>query len=111
MEMVPRLIEAGLGGFQGFQYEDGMDYEKICAMKTCDGEDLIIIAGVSVTVTLPKGTPADVKKEMAWLVEKGPKKGLFLGCSSSIAPGVPWENIQVLIEGFRYYREHGRDTQ
>ena len=25
MEMVPRLLEAGIAGFQGFQYEDGMD--------------------------------------------------------------------------------------
>ena len=30
MDMVPRLLEVGLHGFQGFQYEDGMDYEAIC---------------------------------------------------------------------------------
>lgn len=108
MEMVPRLLEVGLRGFQGFQYEDGMDYGKICRMKTKDGEDPVIIAGVSVTRTLPMGTPDDVKGEMAWLVENGPKSGLFLGCSSSITPGVPWENMQTLIEGLRYYRTHGR---
>ena len=38
MEMVPRLIDCGIAGFQGFQYEDGMDYEGICGMKTRDGE-------------------------------------------------------------------------
>ncbi|MGQ9632495.1 MAG: uroporphyrinogen decarboxylase family protein [bacterium] len=108
MQMVPRLLEVGIRGFQGFQYEDGMDYEKICSMKTKDGEDLIIIGGVSVTRTLPWGTPDDVKREMAWLVERGPKTGLFLGCSSSVTPGVPWENIETLIEGFKYYRERGR---
>jgi len=108
MEMLPRLLEVGIRGFQGFQYEARMDYEKICAMKTRDGKDLIIIAGVSVTRTLPKGTPAEVKKEMTWLVEKGPKTGLFLACSSTITPGVPWENIQALIEGFKYYRAYGR---
>jgi hypothetical protein len=32
MEVVPRLLEIGVRGFQGFQYEDGMDYEKICAV-------------------------------------------------------------------------------
>lgn len=32
----------------------------------------------------------------------------MLGCSSSVAPGVPIENIRTLIEGFRYYRENGR---
>lgn len=110
MEMVPRLLECGLGGFQGFQYEDGMDYEKICCMKTRDGDDLFIIAGVSVTTTLPHGTPDDVRCQIDWLVEKGPKVGLMLGCSSSIAPGVPIENIRTLIDGFRHYRERGRST-
>jgi uroporphyrinogen decarboxylase len=107
-EMIPRLLEVGIRGFQGFQYEDGMDYEKICAMKTKDGEDLIIIGGVSVTRTLPFGTPADVRRELAWLVERGPRTGLFLGGSSSITPGVPWENMQTLIEGLAYHRARGR---
>lgn len=106
--MVPRLLEAGLHGFQGFQYEDGMDYESICARTTRDGDPLIIIAGVSVTRTLPRGTPSDVRREMRWLVEHGPKTGLFLGASSSIVPGVPWENLEALIEGFLHYREIGR---
>ena len=105
MDLVPRLLECGIGGFQGFQYEDGMDYERICGMKTRDGGDLFIIAGVSVTTTLPHGKPADVRREMDWLVAKGPRVGLMLGCSSSIAPGVPLENIKTLIEGFRHYRE------
>ena len=108
MDMVPRLLEVGLRGFQGFQYEDGMDYERICRMRTRDGEPLVIIAGVSVTRTLPLGTAADVKRELEWLVRCGPPTGLFLGGSSSITPGVPWENMQMLVEGLRYYREHGR---
>ncbi len=108
MDMVPRLLEVGLGGFQGFQYEDGMDYEKICKLKTRDGDNLFIIAGVSVTRTLPLGTPADVKREIDWFVEKGPRVGLMLGCSSSIAPGVHLKNMKTLIEGLTYYREHGR---
>ena len=107
-QMVPRLLEVGLKGFQGFQYEDGMDYEKICKMKTRDGDDLIIVGGVSVTRTLPFGKPEDVRTQIKWLVEKGPKTGLFLAGSSSIAPGVPWENMQALVEGFKYYREKGR---
>ena len=108
MDMVPGLLDAGLRGFQGFQYEDGMDYERICRMRSRDGEDLVIIAGVSVTRTLPFGKPADVRREIDWLVEKGPRTGLFLGCSSSVAPGVPFENLRTMVEGFRYYRTHGR---
>ena len=109
MQMVPRLLEVGLRGFQGFQYEDGMDYEKICRMKSRDGGGLIIMAGVSVTTTLPKGTPSDVRKQLDWLVEAGPRTGLFLGASSSITPGVPAENLDALVEGLRHYREHGRE--
>jgi len=108
MQMVPRLLEAGLAGFQGFQYEEGMDYEKICRMRTRDGEELLIIGGVSVTRTLPFGTPDDVRREMKFLVEHGPRRGLFLAGSSSITPGVPWENLEALVEGFQYYRQHGR---
>ena len=107
-QMVPRFLDVGLSGFQGFQYEENMDYEKICSMKTRHGNSLLIIAGVSVTRTLPHGRTDDVKREMNWLVEKGPKTGLFLGCCSTITPGVPWENIQTLIEGLKYYMEHGR---
>lgn len=108
MQMVPRLLEVGIKGFQGFQYEDGMEYQKICQMKTKDREPLIIEAGVSVTRTLPMGTAADVKKEIDWLVENGPKTGLFLAASSSVLPGIPWGNIETMVEGFQYYREHGR---
>ncbi|HGE70249.1 TPA: hypothetical protein ENX78_05395 [Candidatus Poribacteria bacterium] len=108
MEMVPRLLDVGLRGFQGFQYECGMDYEKICKMKTKEGNDLLIIAGVSVTTTLPMGTPDDIKAQLKWLVENGPKTGLFLAGTSSITPGVPWENIKTFVEGLNYYRVHGR---
>jgi hypothetical protein len=108
MAMVPRLLEVGLHGFQGFQYEDGMDYARICQMKTREGEGLIIMGGVSVTRALPYGTPDDVRRELRWLVEDGPPTGLFLGASSSITPGVPWRNIQTLIEGLAHYRVVGR---
>ncbi len=108
MAMVPRLLECGIGGFQGFQYEDGMDYEKICRMKTRDGDDLFIIGGVSVTTTLPLGTPVDVRRQLDWLVANGPRVGLMLGCSSSIAPGVPLENMRTLIDGLEHYRTRGR---
>lgn len=106
--MIPRLLEVGLHGFQGFQYEDGMDYIKICRMKAGDGAPLIIFAGVSVTRTLPYGRPASVRRELKWLVKNGPRTGLFLGASSSITPGVPRENLDALVAGLHFYRENGR---
>ena len=106
--LVPRLLDVGFKGFQGFQYEDGVDYAGLCRIKARDGDDLLIIAGVSVTRTLPYGTPDDVRKEMQFLVDCGPPARLFLGASSSIAPGVPWENVRTLVEGLNYYQVHGR---
>jgi len=108
MDMVPRLLEVGFGGFQGFQYEDGMDYVAICRMKTRDGGPLLIKGGCSVTTTLPHGTVEDVKTQVKFLVANGPKVGLFLGASSSIAPGTNPANIKTLIECLQYYRDHGR---
>ena len=108
MRMVPRLLDCGIRGFQGFQYEDGMDYRTICRMKDRQGEPLFIIAGVSVTRTLPFGTADDVRREMAWLVENGPECGLMLGPSSTITPGVPHENLRAFIEGLQYYQREGR---
>lgn len=108
MEMVPRLIEVGISGFQGFQYEDGMDYEQICRMKTRDGDPLMIWGGVSVTRTLPFGTPEDVRRELQWLVDHSPPIGFFLGASSTIVPGVKWDNLYALIEGLAYFRHAGR---
>lgn len=111
MDLFPRLIEAGIGGFQGFQYEDGMDYVKICKMTDRHAGPLLIWAGVSVTRTLPFGTPNDVKKEIDWLVENGPKQGLFLGVSSSAAPGIRHDNLRMMIDGFQYYRKNGRKSR
>lgn len=108
MDMVPGLIASGVSGFQGFQYEDGMDYERICRMTDRHGGPLMIWAGVSVTRALPFGTPDDVKGQLRWLVEHGPSVGLCLGCSSSITPGVPWTNLETLIDGLAWYRKHGR---
>lgn len=108
MEMVPRLLDCGLGGFQGFQYEDGMDYEKICQMTDRNGDPLMIWGGCSVTTTLPHGTKQDVIKAVKWLVEKGPKVGLVLAPTSSIAPGTNHENVKTFIEAVNYYQKHGR---
>jgi hypothetical protein len=52
-----------------------------------------------------------VRRELKWLVDCGPKTGLILKASSSIAPGVPAANLDALVEGLRYYREHGRSER
>lgn len=108
MQMVPRLLDVGIKGFQGFQYECGMDYEKLSAMKTQEGEDLILLAGISSTDgVLREGTPDDVKRYLRWIVDKGPRTGLFIS-SMGIYPDMPWENVRTYVEGIQYYRKNGR---
>ena len=108
MKLIPYLLEAGVNGFQGFQYEYGMDYPYICGLKAKNGKSMVIEAGVSVTCELPMGKASDVKRQLKELVEYGPKTGLFLGMSSSCVPGTPYENILTAVEGMKYYRNHGR---
>jgi hypothetical protein len=108
MKLIPYLLEGGVNGFQGFQYEFGMDYPYICNLKAKDGKSMVIQAGISVTRELPMGKPEDVRKQLKELVEYGPKTGLFLGMSSSCVPGTPYENILTAVEGMKYYKKHGR---
>lgn len=108
MKLIPYLIEAGVNGFQGFQYEDGMDYIKISNLKAKNGQSMVIEAGVSVTRELPMGTPDDIVRQLKFLVENGPKTGLFLSLSSSCTPWTPFENIKTAIEGMQYYKKNGR---
>jgi len=106
MTMLSPLIACGVNGFQGFQYEDGMDYISICAMKDRHGNPLLIEAGISVTRELPMGTPADVRRQADFLVAHGPKTGLFLQFSSSCVPGTPLANIETAIAAMRHYRNY-----
>ena len=106
MGLAPYLLDCGVNGFQGFQYEDGMDYVNICRMKPKRGGPLVIQAGISVTRTLPFGTPDDIAREMRFLVENGTPH-MMLATSSSCMPGTPYENVKACLDGFNYYRKYG----
>jgi len=106
MPMVPFLLESGLQGFQGFQYEDGVDFAAICKMRDRDGQSLFVWAGSSVTRSLPLGTPDDVRSELKYLVENRDKAQLCLGATSSIAPGAKKENLVAMVETIKYYKTH-----
>lgn len=107
-QLVPRLLSIGFSGFQGFQYECGVDYPSLAAMSTREGEPLTIIAGGSVTTTLVHGTPEDVHREIDWVVENSGDAYLALGATSSICPGTPHANITALLEAIQYYQETGK---
>jgi len=86
---------------------DGMDYQRICGMADRRGGPLLIWAGVSVTRALPFGTREKVRDELRRLVEAGPPIGLILGASISAKLATNLQSFWTLIDGLRYYREHG----
>ena len=72
------------------------------------GRQVWVLNVMDVALVEQIGTKEDVRREIKWLVENGPKEGLLLGASSSITPRTNRENIKTLIEGLKYYREYGR---
>lgn len=91
------VLACGIGGLQGFQQECGMDLEWIVDLRTRQGDPLIIFGPISVTTTLPYGTPADVRtavqRAMDLCRDKAP---LVIFTSNTITPDIPLENVRAL---------------
>ena len=95
MPLIDDMIGAGFSGFQGFQYECGMDPYSIRSRKVVAGEYPLFMAGLSVTRTLPFGTPQDVDEEVEYCLDyTDGGKGLFLFTSNVTGVEVPPENIR-----------------
>lgn len=92
-DFIPRLLDAGIGGFQGFQEEYGVNYEAICRMRDRSGGPLMIWGSVSVTRVLPRCTPEEVRADVRRCWRGAPDRGYLLGPTSSVCPDVPTENI------------------
>jgi len=105
--ILPDLLDLGMIGLQGFEEEHGVRWEDMCALTAPDGRPIVIWGCVSVTSTLPHGTPDDVR----WAVERsfavaGPGRGHVLSATSSILPETPMANIDALLEhAHRFGRE------
>jgi len=97
-EFVPRLLDAGIGGFQGFQEETGVDYQAICRMRDRNGGPLMIWGSVSVTRVLPYCTPEEVRADVRRCWRAAPDRGYFVGATSSICPEVPTANIIAMFD-------------
>ena len=94
MPIIEDTINAGYTGFQGFQYECGVDAHDIAGRKGVTGEEFIFFAGLNVTRTLPYGDPSDVREEIDYVLDyTDGGRGLFFFTSSSIGPEVPLANI------------------
>jgi len=97
-DFVPRLIDAGVDGFQGFQEEHGVDFEALCRTRDRNGDPLMIWGSVSVTTVLPRCTPDEVRADVRRCWRTAPDRGYFVGATSSICPDVPTENIIAMFD-------------
>jgi hypothetical protein len=107
LPIVPRLIELGVTGFQGFQErEANVPLEEMVKFRRQDGGKLIFFGSLSVVHTFPFGTPNDVRDEIERCFHlAAPGGGFCLAPSSSILPETPLENIVTFLD---YGREFGR---
>ena len=94
MPLVDLVLDIGVGGFQGFQWEAGVDLRELARRRTKSGERLIFFTGMNVTQTLPSGTVDEVKKEIDECVAVTQGKGLFILPSNTINPDAKMENIE-----------------
>ena len=91
------VLATGVNGLQGFQRECGMDLEWIVEKRARNGDPLLIYGPMSVTRTLPHGTPDDVRAEVEWAANVcRDKASLVFFASNTLVPDVPLQNIQAL---------------
>ena len=91
------VLATGVNGLQGFQSECGMNLEWIVDKRTRTGDPLLIYGPMSVTQTLPHGSPDDVKAEVEMAMDIcRDKASLVFFTSNTLVPDIPLENIQTL---------------
>jgi hypothetical protein len=95
--LINDVLACGVAGLQGFQKECGMDLEWIVDLRTRTGDPLLIFGPMSVTKTLPYGSPEDVRAEVDWAMATcRDKASLVIFISNTLTPDIPLQNIQAL---------------
>jgi len=103
--IVDDILDCGVSGFQGFQWELGLRLDEIVAKRTVTGEKLIIFAGPSVTTTMYR-SGEDIKAELRYIVDTAfSASGLFILPNSDLMPNIPLENIA---EAYRYAADYSK---
>jgi len=101
--LVADHLGVGFSGFQGFQYELGIDPYALRRMRSPLGEEPLFFAGLSVSRTLPFGTVADVRDEVNYFLDfTDGGKGLFLMTSNVTGVEVPPDNLRA---AYRYIKQ------
>lgn len=104
MPIIDDMLECGFTGFQGFQYECGVD-PAIIRNKTLKYHDNpLFLGGLSVTKTLPAGTPEAIKAEVDYCFDfTSGGCGLLLFTSNCTGVETPVQNLQL---AYSYAAKH-----
>lgn len=99
--VIPDLIDCGIVGLHPIETHAGMD---LLALKEKFGKKLVLIGGIDCTVTLPWGTPAQVRAEVKNAIEiAGKDGGYIIGSTSELHNAIPPENIIAMFDAVRDY--------
>ena len=105
-QVVPRMIECGLTGFQGGQREAGMVFEELAFMPVYKGRLPIMFGALSVSRELPKDfdtVTAAVEHQIDTCAKRGGGHILFM--TNTAGPDIPLENI---IGAYEHAREYSK---
>lgn len=103
-EIVPDLIEAGAGGFQGFQEELGMSLADYRELRSAEGEPLLLVGSMSGVKTMPFGSAEEIRAEVERCIDVGqPDGGYVLMPSSSLGTDVAPASVDVMYEHAQRY--------
>jgi hypothetical protein len=93
--VVDDFVAIGFSGFQGFQYELGVNPYDLKRRRSRLGEEMLFFAGLSVSRTLPFGAPDDVRAEVDYFLDfTDGGRGLFLMTSNVTGVEVPPDNLR-----------------
>ena len=107
--IVPDLIDAGIGGFQGFQEELGMSLNEYRELRSKEGDPLLLVGSISAIKTMPFGTADEIRSEVERCINVGqPEGGFVLMPSSSLGTDVSPESIDLM---YAHARSYGCDLR
>lgn len=94
--LLPQLIDAGVDVFHPVQ-KGTMNARAVAEQH---GGRLTFCAGIDVQHILPRGTEAEVRREVRDLIEifDRPEGGLCLAAGNGILPGTPLRNVEAFLE-------------
>jgi len=105
MPLVDDLLDCGISGFQGFQWEYGVKLEELVKKRTRANERLTIFAGPSTSQTMPFGSRENVRREIEYIIDTGKDRcALFILPSNDVLSDTP---VQNLLEAYRHAAEYG----